>query len=128
MLGEKLEKIINIENGRTKLDLRFSDKVKAATGVDTFSYLWGNDIPLEFAGRRAYTKADYELWKNMHDTSESSIEEFSEKAKSDLIGMMNAARRAGSPKNQLTNLQVSFYQWRDDTIKNFQLQKFLDEK
>lgn len=128
MLGEEPKTIINIENGRTRLDGTLASKIQAATGVSAWLYLRGKNRPLDFSGKSPYTRAHFDYWIKIHsDDDDESINKFSELARDTFLLMMRAAKKCGTPKNHLPALKMSFHFWCADAIKNFQLQTSLDE-
>jgi transcriptional regulator with XRE-family HTH domain len=128
MLGEEPKTIINIENGRTRLDGILAHKIQGATGVSAWQYMRGKNRPLDFSGKSPYTRAHFDYWKKVHsDNDEKSINRYAELASDTLLLMLRAAKKCGTPKNHLPALELSFYFWCAEAVKNFQLKPSLDE-
>ena len=127
MIGEDPRTIINIENGRKRLDGILATKIQAVTGISALTYLLGDNWLLDFSGRAPYTRADFEHWKkNYSDNDEKSIHRFLELASDSLSLMLQAAKKSAW-KNRLPALQLSFQYWCNESAKKFQLRKSLDE-
>jgi DNA-binding XRE family transcriptional regulator len=128
MIGEPPKTIINIENGRTRLDGILAHKIQGATGVASWKYMQGRNTPLDFSGETPYTRKHFEHWKQFHGRNdEKYIERFAELASDTLLLMFRAAKLCGTPKNHLPALELSFHFWCIEAVKNFQLKPSLDE-
>ena len=128
MIGEPPKTIINIENGRTRLDGILAHKIQGATGVASWKYMQGRNTPLDFSGKFPYTSANFDYWKKAHSgNDEKNVERFAELASDTLSLMLRAAQKCGTPKNHLPGLQLAFHFWCAEMVKNFQLLPSLKE-
>jgi DNA-binding XRE family transcriptional regulator len=128
MIGEQCKTIINIENGRTRLDGNMAHKIQAATGVSSWLYMQGKNTPMDFGGQTPYVRAHFDYWKHAHsDNDGKDTPEFVELASDTLLLMLQAAKKCGTPKNHLPALKIAFHFWCLESVKNFQLNASLDE-
>jgi|GEM_PF-604005 DNA-binding XRE family transcriptional regulator len=129
MVGVKKETIIYIENGRQKLTTDLANRIRAATGVCIWSYFQGNDTVLVHGGGPQYTRKDFDDWKQgpYCRVDEKSLAFFMEESSDTLMLMLRAAKECGTPKNRLPALRLSFNDWCWQTVKDFHLEKALND-
>jgi transcriptional regulator with XRE-family HTH domain len=127
MIGEDPKVIINIENGRRRLDGNVANKILFATGADAGVYYIGKTNRLQAVEGGNYTHETFVNWReNYSGTDQKSLNDFFEKASDSLHLILRAAIKCGSPKNHLPALKRSFMDWCLDSVKNFQLKSSLD--
>jgi transcriptional regulator with XRE-family HTH domain len=126
MIGENRRTIINIENGRKRLDGIVGSKILMATGADAGAYLRGRNRLQDIAGAD-YTHGSFINWRdNYSGTDEKSLNRFFEQASDSLHLILRAAIKCGKPKNHMPALKRSFMDWCLESVKNFQLKNSLD--
>ena len=126
MIGVSPDTIASIEIGRNKLAVDLASKIRAATGINIQPYFMGDDRLLNFDWT-PFTNVDFQRWRTRFGgNNEKQIAEWLEEATDSLSLILKATQEIGTHKNHLPALKLSFYDWCNDVIKQFQLAKSLD--